>query len=185
MKKNKTKYLYLLILLLQAIGVLVLIPQAIPSWEMGIIIFVSALYGVNLVIAGFILHRTQKKLSIKQTTKKSWLLTIGLGLIITGWLFYSFLCCSMGFGQGLFGGALEKEIHYPAYGKTLYIYNSSWLDPETTIKMREGWLPIMKDKKHWYCAPNNIKIEKKGDYIQLKEGQDSIQINLKTGALIE
>lgn len=188
MKKIKTIYFYLFIVLLQAIVFLILVAQVIPSWEIVAIVIVCLLYIIALIFDGFILNRTWRYLIKKQTKTTSAVLTSLLGLLITSWLFYTFMIFILFIGGGPFPGKLEKEINYPKYGKTIYIYNSSFLDPETTIKMREGWLPIMKDKKHlngWESS--RIEIEQKDNIVELKNEWTKaiVRINLETGKVFE
>lgn len=188
MQKIKTIYFYLFILLLQAIAFLIVVAQVIPSWKIVGGAIVCLLYSIALLFDGLILNRAWWYLIKKQTKTTSIALTSLLGLIITGWLFCTFMIFMLVFEGGPFPGKLEREINYPKYGKTVYIYNSSFLDPETTIKMREGWLPIMKDKKHlngWESS--RIEIEQKDNIVELKNEWTKaiVRINLETGKVFE
>ncbi len=83
------------------------------------------------------------------------------------------------------GSNLEREIKYPNHNTNIYIYNASFLDPATSVKIKKGYSPLMKDIKflaNW--IPYKVKESHNDKTAILSFGSDTIKISLETGKLI-
>jgi len=168
LRKINTLYFILALIVLIILGFLSVIPQVIPSWEIVQEILVGILYILNLILVYFIIRRFQKKIVPYVSKKAGILITSSISFVVVGGVIIMFFFTSLGFGQGFMGATLEKELNYPDYKTTIYIYDAGFLDPATAIKIKKGWLPIMKDVKflgNW--IPYRIKARQTSEIVQI------------------
>ena len=185
MQKIKTIYFIFALITFIIFGFSLLIPQIIPSWEIVQKIIIEIIYVFNLALVYIIIRRTQKFSFTRFSKKIAITLTSFTTLFLAFSILFLFAVTSLGFGQGFMGATLEKEYNFPEYNTTIYIYNAGFLDPATAIKLRKGWLPIMKDIKFigGYAA-SETKVLLKENIIQLSFQDTTFNISLKTSNLI-
>lgn len=125
--------------------------QLIPSWYLfkviasGIILFLTIPLFIYIFIA--IIVRISDHFNKKQkllAKLRDILISI---IILLAWCFASFLFITQSLGTFLLeDSTLNNQFHYPAYAKTIYIYESpNFLEKDKTYSLwiQNGWLPLM------------------------------------------
>ena len=181
----KTVYFIFALITLSLLGFLVVIPQFIPSWEIIPKVLVGLIYVSNIVLLYLIIKRSQKYFFSRFAKKPALISTTLISIFSVFTILILFIGTSLGLGQGFMGARYEKEFNYPKRHTSIYIYDASLLAPATTIKVRKGFFPLMKDLKTmngW--IPYGIKVTHTKDVAQLVFQTDTLKISLETGELI-
>lgn len=181
----KTIYFVFALIALSVLGYFSVIPQYIPSWEILPEIFVAIVYVLNLVLLYFIIRRSQKYFFSRFTKTQGILLTISTSSFLVFAIISFFIVTSLNFGQGFMGATYLKEFNYPKQHTTVYLYDAGFLDPATAIKIRSGFLPLMKDIKlipGW--IPYGVKVSQSDEIVQIVYLSDTLRVDLKTAELI-
>jgi hypothetical protein len=181
----KTVYLIFTLITLSLFGFLVVSPQFIPSWEIVPKVIVGLIYISNIILLYIIIKRSQKYFFKHFAKKLALRLTILISILSVFTILFLFIGTSLGFGQGFLGASYVKEFNYPKRHTSIYIYDAGFLDPVTSIKVRRGFFPFMKDLKTmngW--IPYGIKVSHNKDAAQLVFQTDTLKISLETGKLI-
>ena len=179
MSKIKTIYIILGLIVFVALGVMVIIPEVIPSWVAVQQIIILVLYVANIVFVYVILARLWNYLKQNFERSTSVLVTTLAAIMVSGGLFFSFIFTSLGIGQGFMGGSLAKELNYPSYKVKLYLYDDSFLDAMTTLKIKHKTLPIMQDLAFIdNCQPLELKIMKSNDTVNISCNNVVIKVDL-------
>ena len=98
---------------------------------------------------------------------------------------FLFVVTTLKLGQGFMGATFQKEFNYPKRQLSVYIYDAGFLGPASSIKVRKGFFPFMKNLKTmdgW--IPYGIKAALTNDRVQLVFQSDTLRISLETGELI-
>jgi|GEM_PF-6834142 len=170
------KVSFILLLLLQVITILVLLPDYIPSWEESIFFFhiLSAIVGAVWlgVLAAGIFNRF--KVSHVPGLVLTTVLT-GLVLVIYTLMhavaFYRFHFTP------LTDARLVKE--EKVNDNVFYIYDDSWQDPATRIKVQTGWMPFEKEVGYMQqCPYYDLKIKKEAGKVTFACGKESVFFTL-------
>ena len=179
MSKIKTIYIILGLIVFVALGVMVIIPEVIPSWVAVQQIIILVLYVANIVFVYVILARLWNYLKQNFERSTSVLVSTLTAIMVSGGLFFSFIFTSLGIGQGFMGGSLAKELNYPSYKVKLYLYDDSFLDAMTTLKIKHKTLPIMQDLAFIdNCQPLELKIMKSNDTVNISCNNVVIKVDL-------
>jgi len=179
MSKIKTIYIILALIVFMASGILIIIPEFIPSWVFVQQIVILILYLANIVFAYVIIVRFWNYLKSNSERTTTVLVTTIVAILITGGLLFSFIITSMGIGQGFMGGSLAKELNYPSHKVKLYLYDDSFLDAMTTLKIKHKTLPIMEDLAFVdNCRPLELKISEQNDTINISCNNVLIKVDL-------
>ncbi|MBD2340048.1 hypothetical protein H6G64_24060 [Calothrix sp. FACHB-156] len=146
-----TSILILLLWLFFSITLSIFNWKLIPEWylfksiTLGIILLLILSIFIYIFIA--IIVRFSSHLNKRQGfLAKSQDVVISI-LVFLIWIFATFLFVTQSLGAFSFTYSnLNKQVHYPAYAKTIYIYESSeFLEKYKTYSLwiKNGWLPIM------------------------------------------
>ena len=156
-------------------------PEVIPSLEFVQQIIILVLYLANIVFAYVIVLRFKNYLQKNLSLAKTAILTSITGIIITLSLAILFIFTSLGIGQGFLGGSVAKELNYPNHKVTLYLYDNSFMEQITTIKMKHKTWPIMEDVSFIeHCHPSQLKIWRHDDIVEFSYLDIYVRINLIT-----
>jgi len=181
MNKIKTRYFLLALVISVFLGILVTIPQVIPSWVFVQQVIIVILYLLNIVLAYMIIVRFKNFIRSKQKGQNAVIFTGIIAVLIIGGLFISFIITSLGIGQGFMGGSMAKELDYPSYKVKIYLYDDSFLDPLTSIKIKKKFWPVMENLEFIeHCQPEEVKIWRHSDTVEIVHGHIAIKINLLT-----
>ncbi|NJO90582.1 MAG: hypothetical protein HC831_17695 [Chloroflexia bacterium] len=179
MSKIKTVYIILALVVFIILGVLVILPEVIPSWVVVQQIVILVLYLCNIVFAYVIIVRSWNYLKQNFSKKVSTVATVIISIFITVGLFFSFIITSLGIGQGFMGGSLAKELDYPEHKIKLYLYDDSFLDAMTTLKIKHKFLPTMENLAFIdNCQPLELDILKYGDTLKISCNNMMVKVNL-------
>lgn len=177
--KIKTIYVILVLIVFIILGILVILPDVIPSWVAVQQIIILVLYVFNIVFAYIIIIRLFNYLKTSFSKKTSVVATTLIAIFTTGFLFLAFIFTSLGIGQGFMGGTLAKELKYPEYKVKLYLYDDSFLDAMTTLKIKHRFWPTMENLVFIEnCHPSELNINKIGDTIKITGGNIIIKVDL-------
>lgn len=193
-----TSILILLILIFFSITLSVFNWKLIPEWYLfngitsGIILFLTLSILIYIFIA--IIVRISHHLNKRQGFLSKFQDVVVSILVFVIWIFAAFVFVKQSLGAFSFTYSnLNKQVHYPAYAKTIYIYESSeFLEKSKTYSLwiQNGWLPIMykqTDFTSWQpikafnetCLNNKQCLEA---IIQLAIDDEFVwNLNLKTG----
>lgn len=181
MSKIKTFYFVIALIVSVLLGILVAIPELIPSFEIIQVIVILILYVANILFVYIIVIRFRNFTRTKQHKENTALLTGLVSIVGVGFLFFAFIITSLGIGQGFMGGKFEKELNYPGYHVKIYLYDDSFLDPLTTIKIKHKFWPVMQDLAFLEnCKPSYLTISRQDDFVEFSCGLKVVRLNLKT-----
>jgi hypothetical protein len=181
MKRIKTIYFVVTIIFFILLGIFIVIPEVVPSFESVQGIILSVIYLINIVLAYIVIVRLRNYLQNVFDKTRTFILTAVVGAIVIFGLLFSFLFTSLGIGQGFMGGNFYKELNYPEYDISLYIYDDGFLDPLTTIKIKNKTLPIMNDLFFIEnCQPAELNTSKHSDTLELSGQNIIVKVNLRT-----
>jgi hypothetical protein len=186
MAKIKTIYLVTGLLTLIVLGFLVTIPQFIPSFELVEAICVLVVYVLIIAFAYALIIRMRNYFEGIYSTNQVLIFTkLFAALIIIG-LFISFILTSSNLGQGLFKGYFVEELHYPNYKVKLYLYDDSYIESFTTVKIKNKRLPVMKNVAFIEgYRPTELKISKNKDTVFFTSKDIGLKFNLKSLKVIK
>lgn len=107
-----------------------------------------------------------------------WVLTVAVGFLGFGILFVAAFLCEIGL-HGLFESTTaDHQIEFPAYATTVYVYDSSWLDPAMTLKMRRGKLPFTEEMgTNYHYNASQFEMHVDGEWAE----SDVVRLHLPTG----
>ena len=72
-------------------------------------------------------------------------------------------------GGSPFGARYEKQFHFAEVDTTVYLYDSSFLDPETSVYVRRGWLPLRERVMHLGKAPEHVDVVLRGNVVMVED----------------
>ncbi|BAY28828.1 hypothetical protein NIES2107_06600 [Nostoc carneum NIES-2107] len=146
-----TSILILLLWLFFSITLAIFSWQLIPEWYLfkcitsGIILLL--IFSIFIYIFIAIIVRISHHLNKRQGFLARIQDVVVSILVFLIWIFATFLFVTQSLGAFSFTyTTLNKQVHYPAYAKTIYIYESSeFLEKSKTYSLwiQNGWLPIM------------------------------------------
>jgi len=181
MKNIKTIYFIILLIFFVLLGIIIVSPELIPSFEMVQVVALGVIYLINIVLVYIIIIRLWHYLQNIFAKTKANIFTTLVASIVAFALLISFIITSLSIGQGYMGGKLYKELNYHEYHVTLFLYDDGFLDPLTTVKIKNRTWPLMKN--YFYienCEPSEIKTQTKADLLELSSSEIVVTINLKT-----
>lgn len=181
MDKIKIRYFLIALIVSVILGILVTIPQVIPSWVFVQQVIIVILYLLNIVFAYVIIVRFRNFIRTRQKGIHAVIYTGIVAVLIIGGLFISFIITSLGIGQGFMGGSLAKELDYPSYKVKIYLYDDSFLDPLTTVKIKKKFWPVMENVAFIeHCRPEEVKVWRHNDTVEITHEHIAVKINLQT-----
>lgn len=171
------------IILIPVIGFVLNAPDYIPEWQYSVIILTGVFY-LGGLFSIFIWSRRKYKLSL-QTRKKSAAtgrsVLFGLAFVVLYVLTFGFT--ALFFDLPFWGNVFVKEYCFPDYGKCLYIYDDSFMEPLTSFKAREGKMPWMNYKTRVpLMNPHDLTITQQDSLITVTDGVRIFNYNLVDGS---
>ncbi len=181
MKNIKTIYFIMLLIFNLVLGIIVVLPEFIPSFEKVQVIVHGVIYLINIVLVYLLTIRFWQYLLNIFNKKKANILTTLVASIVAFGLLISFIITSLSIGQGYMGGKLYKELNYHEYHVRLFLYDDGFLDPLTTVKIKNKTWPVMKNLIYIEnCQPSDLKTQIKTNILELSSSDIMVTINLKT-----
>lgn len=155
-------------------------PLWVPEWEP----FVEVVIGGLVLLAGwaaiglFVALRRSVRTSESRALR---LLAVVFGaLVLFGTWAFAALIASVSMVDGFpFGATYERQLEFPEYGTTVYLYDSSFLDRCTTVFVRQGLLPVRKEVLSLGVAPESLDIVQHGSLLMINDRE----LDLVTGTL--
>lgn len=102
------------------------------------------IYLLIIALAYILIQRLQVYFSEKYSINKSILYAKIASMTIILCLFISFILTSINIGEGIFKGKFIKEMYFPAHHIRLYIYDYSFSNSLTSIKVKDRTWPVME-----------------------------------------
>lgn len=154
----------------------------IPEW-FGFQAGLCLLGWTGALVAGIFLVRgawLQSKGRMETTFR--WVVTIASALVMAGIILFGALISALNTYGGIFPSSLRATYDFPENNATVYLYDSGFLDPETTVKLRSGFLPVMRRVAVVrYYLERGEEASQSGDWVDF--GRASL--NLETGEFRE
>ena len=140
----------------------------IPEWQSYVdgLVVCLMLAAAVASIASFNAARHRVRQRISRKWRWPAYLFLG-GLMFTIWSFGALLT-AFAIGGGPFGATYSKQFHFAELGATIYLYNSSFLDPETTVYVRRGWLPLREQVMQFGKTPDDVGVVLRGDLVMIE-----------------
>lgn len=156
------------------LGLVLEVPWWIPEWQG----YVDGLV-VGLILAAAVAsiasfnaarHRVRQRVSPKWRWPAYLFLA---GLLFTVWSLGA-LITAFAISGGPFGATYSKQFHFAEVETTVYLYDSTFLDPETTVYLRRGWLPLRERVMHLGRDPDEVQVILRGN--SLKIGDQTLDV---------
>jgi hypothetical protein len=150
----------------------------IPEWlrfqEMTVYASLLTALALGVLMVRGIWLQTKERLK----TGFRWVLTIAIGFLSLGMLFMTAFLSEISI-HGLFEStSADHQIDFPAYATTVYVYDSSWLDPAMTLKMRRGKLPFTEEMgTNYHYSASQFEMHVDGEWAE----SDVVRLHLPTG----
>jgi len=181
MNKLKTSYIIFLLILFITLGIIIVLPEVIPSFEWLQAIIIGSIYLIIMLLVYILLIRLWAYLQNVFDKTRAIILTLISATVATLGLLFSFIFTSLGVGQGYMGGTFYKELYFPQDKVTLYLYDDSFLEPLTTVKIKNKKWPFMKDIFFIEnCYPSEIVSFRHNDSLEMSGKDIVVKMNLKT-----
>jgi hypothetical protein len=154
-----------------AAGIALAAAPWIPEWTafvdavLVLLVFVAAAAGVALFLG--VRH------SVRQRVPAKWRLPVNLlsaALVFGAWGFLV-LVAGVAASDFPFGPRYARQFKFPEYDSTVYLYDSSFLDPSTTVFVRQGWLPLRTRVVTLNGNPKDVDVVQHGSLLMLNEQQ--------------
>jgi hypothetical protein len=152
-------------LLASAIVLLATFLPWIPEWELFQII--TAAMGIlgAAVAAGLLLRGIWLQTRTRMQQGSRVVLVLMTGFVTFGALLFSSAMTTFILNRGFFEPILKQKFEFPEYSTTVYVYDSSFFDPETTFKLRHGSLPFAFEAGRFPgYDPDHLTVEQEGEY---------------------
>lgn len=141
----------------------------IPEWQTYIngVVVCSLVASAVASIASFRAARRRYGPRISPKWRVLAYLFVG-GLVLALWSF-SALIAALAVSGGPFGATYSKQFHFAELGATVYLYDSTFLDPETTVYLRRGWLPLREQVMHLGKSPEEVEVVLRGSELMVDD----------------
>jgi len=157
------------------------IPDYVPEWKWVMIGITVLLFLVSIFFAVKLVKNINETAFFNRF-KGTKVLIITLLVGVMGVTYFLAFFLAQG---GLFAPTLVRKYESKEYHQTFYIYDASWLDPVTIIKVRHSFLPILNEVKlipQWH--PDMVKFEERGDTLRISNYCQKVLVDLKTGKVL-
>jgi len=152
------------------LGIVLGSPWWIPELQVFVdaVVFCLMLAAAVASIAAFnaARHRIRKRVSARWR----WLAYFFLAVPMLVVLSFGALITVFAVAGGPFGATYNRQVHFAELDTTIYLYDSSFLDPETTVYRRRGWLPLRDRVMSLRKAPDAVDVVLRGNVVMI-EGQ--------------
>lgn len=140
-------------------------PRWIPEWQLYVDGLVVCLMLVAAVASVGTFNAARRRLRQRISPKWRWPVYVVLGaMLFTHWSFGA-VVAAFAMSGGPFGASYSKQFHFAEFETTVYLYDSSFLDPETTVYLRRGWLPLRERVMHLGRAPDQVQVALRGSLL--------------------
>jgi hypothetical protein len=162
------------------LGFLVSIPDFIPSFEIiqTIAILVIYIIIIGLAYATIIRYRNQFHESHPLTKAKGFTFLTSFAIVVS--LIITFILTSLSLNRGGFSQTFVNELDYPNYKVKIYIFDNSFIEPITNIKIKDKTWPVMKKIAFIEnYRPNELKTWRNYDTLFFSTERIELRIDLK------
>lgn len=105
--------------------------------------------------------------------------TVVLALVLGCGLVFMVLVQAYFLSGGIFPAYFHGKMEFPEHQVTLYVYDDSFLDGRTLLRVRRGWLPFMENVEEFNMGPSDFNLEQDGEWVSFPGGR----YHLPTGDL--
>jgi len=151
------------------LGVVLAAPWWIPEWQVIVdgIVLCLMLAAAVASIASF--NAARRRISKRVSTKWRWLAYFFLAVpVVVVWSFGALLTV-FAIAGGPFGATYSRQVHFAELETTIYLYDSSFLDPETTVYKRRGWLPLRERVMSLRKAPDAVDVVLRDNVLMVED----------------
>jgi hypothetical protein len=144
---NATRLVLPILAFLVALGIAIVatILPFIPEWSSFQVITVCLALAAGLATGIWLLREVWLQAGTRLTSGFKVVLFLSVGFLATVGYGVAGLFSIFMLHGGLFAPIYVRQFDFPAYQTTIYVYDSSFLDPEVSITVRRGKLPLMDD----------------------------------------
>lgn len=142
-------------------------PRWIPEWQSYIdgLVVCLMLAATAASIASF--NAARRRFGHRVAPKWRGLASLFVGgLMFAVWSF-GVLITAFAIGGGPFEASYSKQLHFAELDATIYLYDSSFLDPETAVYVRRGWLPLREQVMRLGKAPGDVQVTLRGNVLMI------------------
>ena len=180
MKKVKLIYLLIALIALITSGILISVPEFIPSLQIVPLICVLVIYVLCIALLYLIIALVHQSFQEKFAPGKADSLTKLFAFTTISGLFVTFIITSLNITQGFQNRILAKKLEFPKYKVTLYVFDNSLKSPLTALKVKDKVLPILHDVTFLENQiPSGIKSRMIGDTIVFSGSNIEVKYNLR------
>lgn len=144
-------------------------PQWIPGWQL----FVDGL-GVCLLVSATVagiasFKAARRRIYNRVSSRWRWLVYPCLAAPMFAVWSFGALILAFAVSGGPFGATYSKQFHFAEVDATIYLYDSSFLDPATTVYLRRGWLPLREQVMILGEAPDDVEVVLRGNVLTVED----------------
>jgi hypothetical protein len=136
-------------------------PQWIPEWDTFMQGAVVCLL-VTSAVAGAASFVAARRHCAKLPPVWRWLVYFGCTATMLAVWGFAALAVASELGNGVFASTYKRQLHFAEAGITIYLYDSSFLHPETIVYQRRGWLPVRRELMQLRRRPEQVEVELRG-----------------------
>jgi hypothetical protein len=145
------------------------VPAWIPEWEPYIDGLVVCLVLASMVacVASFKAAASRIRERVKPPSR--WLAQLLLAALMFAVWSFGAVIAAFAVGGGPLSATYIKQLHFEEIDTTIYLYDSSFLDPETTVYRRRSWLPVREQVMHLGRAPEAVHVVLRGNVLMIND----------------
>jgi len=143
------------------------VPRWIPEWEPYVDLLVVCLVTVSAAAGILSFNAARRRFGRRLSAKWRYLAYFFSALIMFAVWSFAALIAAFAAGGGLFAATYSQQFHFAELDTTIYLYNSSFLDPETTVYVRRGWLPLREQVMTLGKSPDSVRVTLNGNVVMI------------------
>lgn len=160
------------------LGLALEVPWWIPEWQGYVDALVVGLTLVALAASVATFNAARKRVRRSVPPRWRWPAYAFLtGATFAVWSLGA-LIAVLSISGGPFGASYDKQFHFAEFEATVYLYDSSFIDPETTVYVRRGWLPWRGRVLHLGRHPDDVDVVLRGDVVMI--GDQALDLKNRT-----
>lgn len=149
------------------LGIVLETPSWIPEWQPYVDGLFVCLVAVSAVAGIATFNAARRRFGRRLSAKWRYLAYFFVaGLMLSVWSFTALLA-AFAVSGGVFSPTYSQQFHFAELDTTIYLYNSSFLDPETTVYVRRGWLPLRAQVMTLGKAPGSVRVTLSGNVVMI------------------
>ncbi len=171
-----------LIVFVAAIGIALaasLLPF-IPTWHTFQVVTTMFALAAGLAAAVWLIRGVWLQTGERLTQGFRLVLAMAASFLIGASLLFVCFLSLVGLNGFLFPPIYSHQVDFPAYETTIYVFDTSFLDPSTSFSYRKGWLPFLHEIGNFGgVSASDVQIVQEGEWAVA----DFFKLHLPTAAV--